>query len=84
MPEERSTTNQEQPVTLADLFKGDNQEALINELKKGRLDAVPNAELYARQLEPEGHDVMDPIKRKDRWVKTDPADPNQVRTGPSK
>ncbi|MBR4592737.1 MAG: phage portal protein [Elusimicrobiaceae bacterium] len=78
MPEERSTTNQEQPVTLADLFKGNNQEALINELKKGRLDAVPNAELYARQLEPEGHDVMDPIKRKDRWVKTDPADPNQV------
>ncbi len=77
MPE-KSTTTQEQPVTLADLFKGNDSEALINELKKGRLDETPNADLYARQLDPAKHDVMDPIKRKDRWVRTDPSDPNQA------
>lgn len=78
MPEEKSTTTQEQPVvSLADLLKGTDYNALVEELKKGRLDAVPDADLFKRQLEPESHDVMDYIKRPDRWVKTDASDPNQ-------
>lgn len=64
-------------MTLSDLLKGTDYNALVGELKKGRLDPVPDAETYARQLDPAKHDVMDPVKRRDRWVKTDPSDPNQ-------
>lgn len=83
MPDEKNTQQQAQAaetVTLAQLFKKGEAAPLIEELKKGRIDALPNAELCRKQLEPEGHDVMDPLKRRDRWVKTDPTDPNQNMT----
>ena len=59
---------------LNQLLAAENQSTAINELKNGRITSIPEAEQYITELDPEKHDVMDPIKRKDKWVKVDTSD----------
>lgn len=53
------------------LLATDDHSTVIAELKNGRNAAEPNAELYESQLNPKGHDVNDPVKRRDKIVKVD-------------
>lgn len=53
------------------LLATDDHSTVIAELKNGRNATEPNAELYERQLNPKGHDVNDPVKRRDKIVKVD-------------
>lgn len=54
--------------------------ASMNVLMNGRLKANPNVVRYNKEIEPELHDVMDPTKRPDKLVNTDPNDPNYGST----
>ena len=53
------------------LLATDNHSTVIAELKNGRNATEPNAELYESQLNPKGHDINDPVKRRDKIVKVD-------------
>lgn len=53
------------------LLATDDHSTVIAELKNGRNAAEPNAELYESQLNPKGHDINDPVKRRDKIVKVD-------------
>lgn len=53
------------------LLATDDHSTVIAELKNGRNATEPNAELYESQLNPKGHDVNDPVKRRDKIVKVD-------------
>lgn len=53
------------------LLATDDHSTVIAELKNGRNATEPNAELYESQLNPKGHDVNNPVKRRDKIVKVD-------------
>lgn len=53
------------------LLATDDHSTVIAELKNGRNATEPNAELYESQLNPKGHDINDPVKRRDKIVKVD-------------
>lgn len=50
--------------------------AIIDDLKNHRGSEAPEIDSFKNQLDPLKHDVFDPIKRPDKWVKVDPDDPN--------
>ena len=59
---------------LNELLAGENHSTAIAELKNGRNATEPNAAEYIAQLDPQGHDVNDPVKRRDKKVKVDLSD----------
>ena len=59
---------------LNELLAGENHSTAIAELKNGRNATEPNAAEYIAQLDPKGHDVNDPVKRRDKKVKVDLSD----------
>ena len=59
---------------LNELLAGENHSTAIAELKNGRNATEPNAAGYIAQLDPQGHDVNDPVKRRDKKVKVDLSD----------
>lgn len=61
-------------MNINELLQGNDHSAVIAELKNGRNAAEPDAALYEQQLNPKGHDVMNPVKRRDKKVKVDPDD----------
>lgn len=65
-------------MTIEEIFQQPNQADIIKELKARRSSDQPNYELYKKQIDPTGHDVFDPILRRDKWVKIDTDDPNAV------
>lgn len=65
--------NEELQALLADGQK--EQETVISELKEGRQSPEPKTEDCIHQLDPEGHDVMDHVKRKDKLVRVSDDDP---------
>lgn len=56
---------------LQALIDSTEHSVAIGELKDGRNTTEPEAEIYGKQLEPEGHDVNDRVKRRDKKVKVD-------------
>lgn len=54
----------------------DGFNAIIDDLKNHRGNDAPEIDDYKNQLDPAKHDVFDPSKRPDKWVKVDPDDPN--------
>ena len=46
-----------------------NPNEAVSEIKRGRLSPLPDAEVYAKELNPKTHAVEDPLKRKDKMVK---------------
>lgn len=56
------------------IIKEDANKA-IQELKSQSSDRP--IEKYKNQIQPSGHDVMNENIRRDKWIKTDPADPNK-------
>ncbi len=65
-------------MDLQQLLQGADDAAKVAELKKGRTSAEPEIETYLSQLDPTKHDVCDPLKRKNKRVKVDPADPEAI------
>lgn len=51
---------------------------MISKLKQGRGSSEPMPKEFEAQLDPKQHDVMDPHKRKDKRVKIDPDDPEEM------
>src|SRR5574344_1059348 len=56
------------------LLASEEQGVAISELKNGRNSTEPTAEEYLKDLDPKGHEVNDPIKRRDKKVKVDVED----------
>lgn len=44
---------------------------IVKELMSGRNTGAPAIDTFSAQLDPDKHDVMDPGKRPDKWVKVD-------------
>ena len=59
---------------INELLASENHSTVIAELKNGRNATEPNAAEYIAQLDPQGHDVNDPVKRRDKKVKVDLSD----------
>ena len=59
---------------INELLASENHSTAIAELKNGRNATEPNAAEYIAQLDPQGHDVNDPVKRRDKKVKVDLSD----------
>ena len=51
---------------INELLASENHSTAIAELKNGRNATEPNAAEYIAQLDPQGHDVNDPVKRRDK------------------
>lgn len=64
---------------LIKLLQESEPTVAIGELRNGRLTALPKAETYNLQLEPETHDVNDRAKRRDKKVKVDLTDPDALQ-----
>lgn len=56
-------------IDILDLLKQGNAEDCIRELQNGRIGALPNIDDINKELDTDGHKVMDPIQRKDKIVK---------------
>ena len=56
------------------LTKETDNAKIITELMNGRNASVPAIDTYKAQLDPEEHDVMNPVLRQDKWVKVDDDD----------
>jgi len=68
--------NDEQTITLDDLLQASLQEgadlqAVVAELRNGRITEQPRTTEYAAQIDPKEHDVMDEKKRPDKLVVVD-------------
>lgn len=51
-----------------------DQQSVVTELMNGRSKATPPVAMFAKELDPKEHDVMNPAIRRDKWVKVDPED----------
>ena len=58
-------------MKIKDLLQTEDYNSVIAELKSGRTNSEPKTEQYKAQLDPEGHDVNDRVKRPDKKVKVD-------------
>lgn len=79
--EQEETTVQQQPTGIAGVLAQEDTNAAITQLKSNRGSSQPDVAKIKAQLDPQKHDVMNPAKRKDRWVKVDANDPNNGGTG---
>lgn len=56
-------------MDIKQLFSRENASDIISELKDGRGTELPDVEEAKKSLNPDKHDINDPVKRKDKRVK---------------
>ncbi len=61
-------------MTIEEIFNKKEDKEIIEELKRGRGAPLPNIEAAQKALNPEQHDVNNPMIRKDKRVKVDAED----------
>ncbi|MDR2009942.1 MAG: phage portal protein [Bacteroidales bacterium] len=63
-------------MDIKNLLASEDHSIVIAELKTGRTTAEPEVGTFEAQLNPDGHDINDPIKRPDKKVKIDKPEDN--------
>ncbi|MDR1348326.1 MAG: phage portal protein [Prevotellaceae bacterium] len=64
-------------MNIEQLLKENDNNSIIDELKKGRNAPEPDIDLYLSQLDLAKHDIFDKIKRQDKTVKVDNPEPSK-------
>lgn len=72
-------------MDIKTVLASEDHNTVVAELKKGRNTSEPKVDLYEAQLNPDEHDINDPVKRPDKKVKVDKPEEEgkviQVTTG---